>query len=179
MEYNGIRLLQILARMGLFSNPVGVGNSRQREFEIARQVNGAAGRPGLGGDSIPGLVTFLKIFSRASSIVAIVVGCVVLAGWTLDAGVFGPFLPGPVAMNPVSAVGLLLAGVSAWLLQDERANRRVRWVARACAFVVVLLGLSRLLQVLLGLEFRIDRILFPGRLASEAASTGFPNRMAF
>src|SRR5215210_5997293 len=179
VEYNTSGCCKSWLGWGLFNNPVGVGSSRQREFEVARQVNGAAGRPGLGGDSIPGLVTFLKIFSRASSIVAIVVGCVVLAGWTLDAGVFGSFLPGPVAMNPVSAVGLLLAGVSAWLLQDERANRRARWLARACAFVVVLLGLSRLLQVLFGLEFRIDRILFPGRLASEAASTGFPNRMAF
>src|SRR5215218_5537916 len=179
MEYNGIRLLQILARMGLFSNPVGVGNSRQREYEIAREVNGAAGRPGLGGDSIPGLVSFLRTFSRASTIVAILVGCVVLAGWTLDAGVFGPFLPGPVAMNPVSAVGFVLAGVSAWLLQDERTEGRKRWISQACALVVVFVGLARLLQVLFGLELGIDQALFPGRLASEAVSTGFPNRMAF
>src|SRR5829696_7420491 len=123
----------------LSNGPVGVGNSRQREYEIARYINGAAGRPGVGGDSIPGLVTFLNTFSRASSIVAMLVGCMVLAGWTLDAGALGRFLPGIVAMNPVSAVGLLLAGVSTWLLQDERANRRARWVARACAFVVVLL----------------------------------------
>ena len=80
----------------------------------------------LGGDSIPWLVTSLKTFSRASGIVAILVGFVVLVGWTLDTGVFGPILPGPVAMNPVSAVGLLLAGVSAWLLQDERAEGRAR-----------------------------------------------------
>ena len=110
---------------------------------------------------------------------AILVGCVVLAGWTLDAGVFGPFLPGPVAMNPVSAVGFVLVGVSAWLLQDERTEGRKRWISRACALVVVFVGLARLLQVLFGLEFRIDTILFPERLVSEAASTSFPNRMAF
>jgi two-component system, sensor histidine kinase and response regulator len=121
----------------------------------------------------------LKTFSRASSIVAILVGCMVLVGWTLDVGVFEDILPGPVAMNPVSAVGLLLAGVSAWLLQDELADRRARWISRACAVVVALFGLSRLIQVIFGLEPDIDRILFPGSLASEAASTGFPNRMAF
>ncbi|HEX5699457.1 MAG TPA: hypothetical protein VFX77_02325, partial [Rubrobacter sp.] len=33
--------------------------------------------------------------------------------------------------------------------------------------------------MLFGLEPGIDQILFPERLASEAASTGFPNRMAF
>jgi len=111
--------------------------------------------------------------------VAILVGCIVLAGWTLDAGAFRNVLPGPVAMNPLSAVGLVLAGVSAWLLQDERVDGRVRWISRACALVVALLGLTRLLQVLFGLEPGIDQILFPGRLASEAAFTGFPNRMAF
>ena len=108
-----------------------------------------------------------------------VVGLMVLAGWTLDVGVFGRFLPGPVAMNPVSAVGLMLAGASAWLLQDERTEGRVRWISRACVVAVVLVGLSRLLQVLFGLGPGIDRVLFPERLASEAASTGFSNRMAF
>src|ERR687889_1285885 len=148
-------------------------------MRIARQRHEATGRPGLETDSIPGLVAFLKIFSRASSIVAMVVGLMVLAGWTLDFGALGRLLPGPVAMNPVSAVGLLLAGVSAWVLQDERADGRVRWAARVCASLVVLVGLIRLLQVLFGLGLGIDRILFPERLASEAASGGFPNRMAF
>jgi two-component system, sensor histidine kinase and response regulator len=103
----------------------------------------------------------------------------VLVGWTLDVGVFGPILPGPVAMNPLSAIGLLLAGLSAWLLQDERAEGRERWISRVCAVVVALVGLIRLIQVLFGLEPGIDQILFPGRLVSEAALTGFPNRMAF
>ncbi|HEX5850202.1 MAG TPA: response regulator, partial [Rubrobacter sp.] len=110
---------------------------------------------------------------------ASLVGCVVLAGWTLDAGTLGDFLPGLVAMNPVSAVGLVLAGTSAWLLRDGGADRRARRVARVFALAVVFIGLLRLVQVLLGLEPGVDRILFPGRLASEAASTGFSNRMAF
>jgi signal transduction histidine kinase len=121
----------------------------------------------------------MKTFSRASGIVAILVGCMVLVGWTLTVGDFRGDLPGPVAMNPVSAVGLLLAGVSAWLLQDERVDQRARWISRVCALVVALFGLSRLIQVLFGLEPGIDQVLFPERLASVAASTGFSNRMAF
>jgi two-component system, sensor histidine kinase and response regulator len=110
--------------------------------------------------------------------VAIIVGCVVLIGWTLDFGVFGRVLPGAVAMNPVSAMGLVLAGVSAWLVQDEQAHGRVRWIAQICAILVALVGMARLLQALFGFEPGIDRVLFPDRLASEAAATGFPNRMA-
>jgi len=111
--------------------------------------------------------------------VAILVGCIVLVGWTFDAGILKDILPGPVAMNPLSAVGLLLAGVSAWLLQDEPGEGRERWILRACAGAVTLFGLVRLIQVLFGLEPGIDQILFPERLASEAALTGFSNRMAF
>src|SRR5687768_3481105 len=103
----------------------------------------------------------------------------VLVGWTLDAGVFEDILPGPVAMNPLSAVGLVLAGVSAWPLQDERAEGTARWISRACAVAVIFFGLVRLIQVLFGLDPGIDQILFPERLVSEAALTGFPNRMAF
>ncbi len=58
-------------------------------------------------------------------------------------------------------------------------DRRARRVARALALAVVSVGLLRLVQVLLGLGPGVDLILFPGRLASEAASTGFSNRMAF
>jgi signal transduction histidine kinase/DNA-binding response OmpR family regulator len=111
--------------------------------------------------------------------VAILVGCIVLVGWTFDAGVLKDILPGPVAMNPLSAVGLLLAGVSAWLLQDEPEEGRERWISRACAGAVTLFGLVRLIQVLFGLEPGIDQILFPERLGAEAALTGFSNRMAF
>ena len=121
----------------------------------------------------------MKTFSRASSVVAMLVGCVALIGWTLDTGSLGRVMPGPVAMNPVSAVGLVLAGVSAWLLRDGWADRKARRLARVCAAVVACVGLLRLVQVLFGLEPGIDWILFPGRLASEAAFTGFSNRMAF
>ena len=107
---------------------------------------------------------------------AILVGCVVLLGWTLDAGSLGRALPGPVAMNPVSAAGFVLAGVSAWLLQDGWADRGGRWISRTCALLVAFVGMLRLL---FGLEPGIDQVLFPERLASEAASTGFSNRMAF
>jgi two-component system sensor histidine kinase/response regulator len=110
--------------------------------------------------------------------VAILVGCIVLIGWALDVGALSDILPGPVAMNPLSAIGLLLAGVSAWLLQDEHVEGRERWISRVCAIVVALVGLIRLIQVLFGLEPGIDQFLFSASLASEAALTGFSNRMA-
>jgi signal transduction histidine kinase/CheY-like chemotaxis protein len=129
-------------------------------------------------DSISGFVSFLKALSRASSVVAVVVGCLVLLGWALEVDVLKRLLPELVAMNPVSAVGFALAGTATWSLQEERASRRVRRLARACALVVALVGLLKMLQILFGLEPGVDQILFPERLESEFAVTGLPNRMA-
>src|SRR3712207_650278 len=126
-------------------------DNRQRECEIIDQGHERTGGPGLEVDSIPGLVSFFKTFARASSVVAVLVGCAVLAAWSLDVGVLGRFLPGLLAMNPLVALGFVLAGVSAWLLQEGRATGRMRGVARACALVVVLFGMARLLQILFGL----------------------------
>ena len=120
----------------------------------------------------------MRTFSRVASILAIFVGCMVLAGWLFDAGVLERVLPGLVAMNPITAVGFVLAGASAWLLQEERVGSRLRRVASVCALVVALLGLLKLLQMPIGWEFGIDQLLFAQKLEAEAASTGFPNRMA-
>ena len=135
-------------------------------------------RPEPGSASVPGLVSFLEAFSRSSSIVAILAGWMVLTGWALDVDVLKRVLPGLVAMNPITAIGFILAGVSLWLLQAERADRRARRAASACAVVVALIGLFKLLQLLFGVEFGIDQILFPGKLEAESALTGLPNRMA-
>ncbi|MBA2712614.1 MAG: hypothetical protein H0U55_03545 [Rubrobacteraceae bacterium] len=109
---------------------------------------------------------------------AILVGCIALIGWTLDFGALARFLPGPVTMNPVAALCLAFAGVSVWLLQDGQADLKVRRIAQVCALVAAFVGLARLLQALFGLKPGVDQILFSQRLASEASSTGFPNRMA-
>ncbi|HJQ30043.1 MAG TPA: response regulator [Rubrobacter sp.] len=138
----------------------------------------AVERPEPSRASIPRLVSFLKRFSRASSIVAVLVAGVVLAGWKLDIGALKRVLPGLVAMNPVTAIGFILAGISLWLLQLELADRRWTRIARACALVVALIGLLKLLQVFFGWEVGIDQILFSRKLQAESAVTGLPNRMA-
>ena len=42
-----------------------------------------------------------------ASALAILVGCMVVVGWTLDVGVLQRVLPGLVAMNPVTAVSFV------------------------------------------------------------------------
>ncbi|MDQ3317959.1 MAG: hypothetical protein M3522_11585, partial [Actinomycetota bacterium] len=71
------------------------------------------------GTAVPGLPARLRAFSGLSAGVAVLVGSLVLVGWALDVGVLKRILPNLVAMNPVTAISFVLAGVSLWLLHYE------------------------------------------------------------
>ena len=101
-----------------------------------------------------------------------------LVGWTLDIGVLKRILPNLVAMNPMTAVLFVMAGVSLFLLRPGRPDGGARGIASGLALAVGLVGLVKLAQISFGVEAGIDGLLFPRGLEAEAATTGLPNRMA-
>ena len=135
-------------------------------------------RPGLPGTAVFGFVGLPDLVLRAASAVAVLAGCSVLAGWTLDVDVLKRILPGLVAMNPTTAIAFVLAGIALWLLRIQNTASRLRHIARGLAFAVALVGLIKLVGILSGWDMGIDALLFRGKLESEAAVTGVPNRMA-
>src|SRR4051812_49258815 len=69
----------------------------------------------------------------------------VLVGWALNIEVFKSLLhPGHIAMNPMTAVAFLLAAVCLCVLRDDPPTRSVMMIARACAAIIVCIGLARL-----------------------------------
>ena len=125
----------------------------------------------------PTLLPSQRFISQVASAIAILVGCLVLIGWTLDVGIFKRILPGLVAMNPTTAVAFILAGLSL-LLRTQSMASSSRRIAQGLAFAVALIGLLKLVEILFGLDVGIDQLLFRQELESEAAVTGLPNRMA-
>lgn len=144
--------------------------SKQGDKKIERL--GLPSTPALGFLGLPDLVL------KAASAIAILVGCSVLVGWTLDVDVLKRILPGLVAMNPTTAIAFVLAGMSLWLLRAQTTASRLRRIAQGLAFAVALVGLIKLVGILSGWDVGIDQLLFRGKLESEAAVTGIPNRMA-
>jgi cytochrome bd-type quinol oxidase subunit 2 len=59
-----------------------------------------------------------KKMSKIASVFSIVVGAVVLFGWTLDITALKSVLPNFVTMKANTALGFVLAGLSLWLLQE-------------------------------------------------------------
>jgi len=115
-------------------------------------------------------------FSNFAAVLAVSIGAVALLGWQFDLPALRSVLPGLVAMNPTTAVGLVLAGLALGRIARAGASSTERKVAAAMAAVVAALGAIRLLGVVAGHDLEIDRVLFRGRLESDLGQ--MPNRMA-
>src|SRR5262245_41090147 len=121
-------------------------------------------------------ITRLLAASRAASVLVFVGGGTVLLGWQLDAIVLTSVLPGRVAMNPVTALGFMLAAVALWLSLPPLStpNSAFTRTARAMAALLVLIGTITLAGYVIGTNLGLDQLLFRDRLGSNriAPNTG-------
>ena len=121
----------------------------------------------------------------ASAAIAVAVGAGVLSGWMFDQASLDRVFPELVAMNPATAVGFILAGISLGLfLQFSRGrdprSRALVFTARLCAFAVAFVGLARLTAMLTGWDLGVDHWLFSSKLANslDARNHMAPNTAA-
>lgn len=122
--------------------------------------------------------TRVPLLSRLANVALIAMASLVLIGWWLNLRPLLHLFPTMIAMNPTTAVGLLLAGICLWSLghtvSGQTGRRRVlTWIV---AGAVALLGVLRLLDVFAGLELGIDHLIFPRRVDGEGAYP--PSEMA-
>ena len=113
--------------------------------------------------------------SRVIGGMTVLVGCAVLAGWCFDIQVLTGVSPGPVTIEPNTALAFILAGVSLGLLAQP-AGRWQRRAARVCATAIVILGLLTLTEYLFGWDWGLDELWF--RQALQATGESHPGRMA-
>ena len=121
----------------------------------------------------PDLPPLLAALPVLGSVLAITIGALVLAGWTLEVEVLKRVAPGFVAMNPVTAIGFICAG-AALALSREGASRSV--LPKILAALVFCTGALKLIGMAAGLRPNIDELLFASKLVSPFDA--LPNRMA-
>jgi PAS domain S-box-containing protein len=126
------------------------------------------------------LPTRLYLAGQFACWFAISIAILTLVGWALGLGVLASLRPGGVAMNPLTAICFILAGLSLWQLGRHPAQRPThpwsRRTARLAAAVVAVLGLVRISELVGGWHVGLDQVLF--RAALEAAPGGWLNRMS-
>lgn len=116
--------------------------------------------------------------TQTTSIISILVGCLVLIGWQFDIEIFKTSLsPNLTTMKVNTALCFLLSGVSLWLQQGKRQSsrgeRRIhKSIAQICALAVALVGLLTVSQYLFGWNLGIDQLLFRDSSAVKIISPG-------
>ena len=108
----------------------------------------------------------LHRLARGCAAIAALLGCVALVGWLLNIPALRGVFPKAVPMNPLTALALLLLGVSLWLQTDATPSGVKRRVARTSAGLVALLGVAKLLSYLMGTPVHLDQLLFPAQVAA-------------
>src|SRR6266540_7227641 len=96
------------------------------------------------------VLSFLRTFVNAASIVVFGVGLVVMLGWIMDIPTFRSIVPGLPAMRFNTALSFLLMGSSIWLLQNEEASPAKKYVGKILAGLALLISLLTLSEYLFG-----------------------------
>jgi len=124
------------------------------------------------------LVEALKTFSQLDGKFVALAGGTVLIGWIFDNELLMRVFPGFVAMNPMTAVCFMAAGTSLccfWSSNHSPSPLKLQ-AGQMLAGLLVIVSVLKLLDYLLGWNFRVDELLFRGRLGTNQG--GIPNRMA-
>jgi PAS domain S-box-containing protein len=106
-----------------------------------------------------------RIVPAAAGVVALL-GGLALLGWFVDRPILASLVPGAVAMNPLTALALLVAAVALALLGPVPERRPGRLVGRVCGGMVVLVGLLKLGEYVLGWGPGLDRMIFAAGLGT-------------
>jgi len=118
----------------------------------------------------------LRLFCAGSAIVSVVLGSLVLCGWTFQHTILKSVFHGLVAVKANTALALVLSGISLWLLIPVESPPRRRGFAFIFASLVGVIGLGTLCEYLFGLHLGIDQLLFHD--TAGALATYSPGRMA-
>jgi two-component system, cell cycle sensor histidine kinase and response regulator CckA len=113
--------------------------------------------------------------SRFMGCVVLSIGAAVLLGWVLDVPFLKSLHPTLVTMKPNAALGFVLLGIALILGRAKDASQRVALYVLGA--LVGLIGATTLAEYGLGLDLRIDSLLF--RESSGAVLTQYPGRMSF
>jgi PAS domain S-box-containing protein len=103
--------------------------------------------------------------------VAGILAVLVMIGWAAGLSALTQLLPGLSAMNPATALAIVVASIGLSLLRV----REGRWTAIA-GCVVASIGIAKLVQLALGMPVGVDQILFASELGTLEGIP--PNRMA-
>ena len=105
-------------------------------------------------------VKSLKTFSKISGLFTIVVGLVVIAGWSFNISTLKSVLPTEISMKANAALSFILSGMSFVILLFNNLGKLTRRIGQIIAFGVFTLAMMTLTEYIFNQNLGIDQILF-------------------
>lgn len=112
-----------------------------------------------------------SLFINCTSLLTILLGVIVLAGWAFDISSFKSVHPNWVSIKPNSSLCFILIGLSLICLNYKKSNIKLKGCALFCAAMIFMISIATGIQYAFGLDFHIDQLLFadpqsifPGRM---------------
>ena len=122
------------------------------------------------------LARWLKIFSQWDGWILVAGGGTVLLGWLLGNESLKRVFPRFVAMNPLTAVGFIIAGAALLLFwQNGKVSLPTRIGSRILAGILIVFGVIKLCDYGFGWHLFFDQVFFRNQINPGA---GFANQMA-
>ncbi|MEP6932654.1 MAG: PAS domain S-box protein [Nitrospirota bacterium] len=111
---------------------------------------------------------------RIASVTIMLIGGLVLLGWSVGITALTSLVPGWASMKPNTALAFILAGLSLWLSAGAAgvAGPRARLGAGVCAGLVAALGALTLSEYVGGWDLGLDRWLLTALHATDATDLG-------
>ena len=114
-----------------------------------------------------------RTIARIGGGLLLLLGGLVLLGWSWNIGFLTTVLPDRITMKPNTAIGFLFLGLALFLLAGTRKSRNTKLWCAVSAAIVILVGLLTLSEYLFHTDLRIDQFLF-----KDLAQLHYPGRMA-
>ncbi len=115
------------------------------------------------------------LVARVAAVLAAIVALAVLAGWIGDIAALKSVLPGYATMKPNTALAILLAAISLWLVTSDGVDDKPSAAHRISALAAALIAGLTLIEYAGGLDLGIDQLLFTD---SDPLSLPHPGRMS-
>src|SRR5437868_3923542 len=104
--------------------------------------------------------SFAQLMVRCAKIGCLLVGVLALMGWAWDVPVLKSVVSGLPTMAPNTALAFILAGAALGLLGARTPESRRLWVAKACAWGMILIGGLSLFQRFLAPNLGFQKLFF-------------------
>jgi PAS domain S-box-containing protein len=114
------------------------------------------------------------IISKSAALLIVAVGLIIISGWVLNISVFKTLSAGMVSIRFNTAIGLILAGISVYLLNLPAGRFYRKWMVCLLAGIVLLTGVLNLSEYIIGYNLGIDELFW--KQGSQSILNPYPGR---